>query len=256
MPRRARARRHHVPMKRHPIRAAEQRAEAAAAEAQAARHLPDGLLRSLRSDPLHAAEHIALAAADWHGPAAAAWAADRRALYGPVQLGKIVKRKHASYARLGGAATGIGGIWTAVPDLASLAWVQSRLVFFMAAAYGYDPTDRMRPAELLVLQRVYPDAESARAGLDKVGTSLAMAYVDSKLAQATDGQRDSALLTSLLKFVGLRYGAKTAGRWIPGLAILTNAVGNERDTRALADRAIAYYGGGPPAPTFRKRLKP
>jgi hypothetical protein len=30
---------------------------------------------------------------------------------------------------------------------------------------------------------------------------------------------------------------------VPGLAVVVNAVGNERDTRALADRAIAFYGG-------------
>jgi hypothetical protein len=38
-------------------------------------------------------------------------------------------------------------------------------------------------------------------------------------------------------------GKRAAGRLIPGLAIMFNAVGNERDTRALADRAIKFYGG-------------
>jgi hypothetical protein len=30
---------------------------------------------------------------------------------------------------------------------------------------------------------------------------------------------------------------------IPGVGMAFNAVANERDTRALADRAIAFYGG-------------
>jgi hypothetical protein len=30
---------------------------------------------------------------------------------------------------------------------------------------------------------------------------------------------------------------------IPGFAIAWNAIGNERRTRALADRAIRFYGG-------------
>ena len=37
--------------------------------------------------------------------------------------------------------------------------------------------------------------------------------------------------------------ARLAGRLIPGVAILFNAVGNERRTRVLADRAIRFYGG-------------
>ncbi len=241
-------------MEQHPIRDVEERADETVEAAREARHLPEGLLRSLRADPLHSPEHIALAAADWHGPAAAAWAAQRRTLYGPKQLGKIVKRKHASYARLGGAAGGVGGIWTAAPDLAGLAWVQSRLVFFMAAAYGHDPTDRMRPAELLVLTEIYPDVAAARAGLDKVGTSMAAAYLDAKLAQVP-GQRDTKLVLNLLRFVGAKSGMKAAARYIPGLAIVTNAVGNERDTRALADRAIAFYSGAPAPPTFRLPAK-
>jgi hypothetical protein len=33
------------------------------------------------------------------------------------------------------------------------------------------------------------------------------------------------------------------GRLVPGFEIAFNAIGYERDTRALADRAIAFYGG-------------
>ena len=69
----------------------------------------------------------------------------------------MAKRRHASLARLEGAATGVGGFLTVVPDIVLLAWIQSRLVFFVAAAYGFDPRDPMRPAELLVLRDLYPE---------------------------------------------------------------------------------------------------
>lgn len=203
------------------------------------RQLPRGLWEKLREDPARAPEHLALAAADFHGPAAEAWYAEKRAVFAtsPGELAQMAKSRHATLARFGGAATGIGGFVTILPDLAALAWIQSRLVFFVAAAYGYDPRDRMRPAELLVIQGFYPDPASARSALDGVGRSLASAYVGKRMS------RDEALLGRLLKMVGKRATKRLAGRLVPGLAILTNAVGNERDTRALADRAIAFYGG-------------
>jgi hypothetical protein len=38
-------------------------------------HVPEGLLARLRADPTRAPEHLALAAGERHGPAAAAWVA-------------------------------------------------------------------------------------------------------------------------------------------------------------------------------------
>ncbi len=201
--------------------------------------LPKGLWERLRTDPAHAPETLALAAAEHHAPAAAAWAQSRRARYahGPAELAVMAKRRHATLARFGGAATGVGGILTVLPDLVAAAWIQSRMVFFIAAAYGYDPHDRMRPAELLVLQGLFSDPESARRALDGVGTSLAESFVGSRL------QRDEALASRLAKMVGGRVAKRFAGRLIPFAAIAFNAIGNERATRALADRAIAFYGG-------------
>lgn len=201
--------------------------------------LPRGLWDKLRADPVRAPEYLALAAAEYHAPAAAAWVAQKRAAYAhsSPELARMAKRRHAALARFGGAATGVGGFATVLPDLVALGWVQSRLVFFVAAAYGYDPRDRMRPAELLVLQRFYSDAPTARAALDGVGRTMAEAWV----SRRTSGEQ--ALMTRLLKLGGKRIGKRMAARLVPGLAIVTNAVGNERSTRALADRAIAFYGG-------------
>ena len=203
--------------------------------------IPSSLWDRLRSDPVRAPEHVALAASDYHGPAAAAWAEEKRSRMsvGGPELARMAKRRHAALARYGGAATGVGGLFTVVPDIVMLAWIQSRLVFFIAAAYGYDPLDPMRPAELLVLRDLYPDPETARAALDGMGRTVAEAYVTTKM----DRTREQAMMSRLLRFVGKRTVNRAARRLIPGVAIAFNAVANEKDTRALADKAIKFYGG-------------
>jgi hypothetical protein len=203
--------------------------------------VPESLWTRLRAEPLRAPEHIALAAADKHAPAAAAWAAEKRSrlAVSHAELARMAKRRHAALARFEGAATGVGGIFTAGPDLVLLAWIQSRLVFFVAAAYGFDPYDPMRPAELLVLRDLYPDPQTARMALDGMGKTVAEAYVGTKVERG----REQAVLSRLLQFVGKRTATRAARRLIPGVGMAFNAVANERDTRALADRAIRFYGG-------------
>ena len=203
--------------------------------------MPESLWARLRAEPTRAPEHIALAAAELHGPAAARWVAHKRARYALSgrELARMAKRRHAAMARFEGAATGVGGFLTVVPDVVALAWIQSRLVFFIAAAYGFDPNDPMRPAELLVLRDLYPDPQTARQALDGIGKTVAEAYVGAKL----DRGREQAMLSRLLRFVGKRTASRAARRLIPGIAVAFNAVANERDTRALAERAIAFYGG-------------
>jgi hypothetical protein len=203
------------------------------------RELPVSLWERIRADPARAPEYIALAAAERHAPAAAAWVEERRRMYAhsPRELAQMAKRRHAALARFGGAATGVGGLVTIIPDMAATAWIQSRMVFFIAAAFGYDPFDPMRPAELLVIQGLYPDPQSARRALDGAGTMVVQAYVGSKF------ERDEALAARLAKMVGRRAVKRFAGRLIPFAAIAFNAIGNERETRALADRTIRFYGG-------------
>jgi len=203
------------------------------------RALPGRLWEQLRADPVRAPEHLALAASKAHGPAAAAWAQEMRGRYAypPAELALIARRRHASLSRWAGAAGGIGGVWTMLPDIAALAWLQSRMVFFIAAAYGYDPCDPMRPAEFLVLREFYPDPVSARAALDGLGATVAEQYVGTKLAD------DEALLSRLTKLAMRKGAAKLAGKAIPGFAIAFNAVTNERETRALAKDTMRFYGG-------------
>lgn len=200
--------------------------------------VPDSLLARIKADPARAPEHIALAAAERHGPAARDWVASQRGA-DPHKLARKAKRTHARYARVSGAATGIGGALTMVPDVLAAVWIQSRMVFFVAAAYGYDPLDRMRPAELLVLYELYDDPGKAREALDGVGRSLASAAV----TKAMTTQQQETLMARLTRMLVRRGVRRVAGRSIPGLAIAVNSIGNERNVRDLADKAIAFYGG-------------
>jgi hypothetical protein len=225
---------------------------AAADPSESAPKPPPGLLARLREDPLHAAEHIALAAADVHAPAAARWVSARRSegRYRPYTLGEMARKRHATLSSMTGAATGAGGIVTIVPDLLSLAWLQSRMVFFIAGAYGWDPFDPMRPAELLALTGLQRDPAAARATLNGMegSSSVAEHWVGSKL------QRDDAVASKLIVMVGKKAGRSIAGRMIPGFAIAYNAVSNRHDTNRLGRRAIAFYGQRPeltPAPPPR-----
>lgn len=200
--------------------------------------MPKALWGRLREDPVRAPEHLALAASEVHGPAAASWI--RRAAAGDGherRLGQEAVRRHVRYARLSGGATGLGGFTTMVADLASLAWIQSRMVFFVAAAFGWDPLDPMRPAELLVLQGVYDGPYEARAALDGTGKTVAEAYVGSL------AQRDRKLAQRLLVTVGRHGARKLGGRAIPGFAVAVNALGNAADTKDLGRRAQTFYGG-------------
>ena len=201
-------------------------------------HLPDGLLNALRADPVRAPEHLALAAADRHGPAAVKWV-EEHGRRDPAKLALRAKRSHARLARFSGAATGVGGFYTVLPDIALMLWIQSRMVFYIAAAYGFDPRDRMRPAELLVLWDLFDDPPAAREALDGAAGPLAVSATTRKLDRGTEEK-----VTERLMRAGAKHGARRlGGKLIPGFAVFVNSIGNERSTRALGDEAIGFYGG-------------
>jgi hypothetical protein len=159
--------------------------------------------------------------------------------HSPEETARIAVRRHTRLARAEGAVVGLGGAVTAAADLVALAWVQSRLVFFVAAAYGYDPAHPMRPAELLALHDLYETPAAARNALDGVGRLLAGALADRTL----DRGREQTLRRRLLGFVGRRVAKRAAARAIPFLASPVSAVQNGRLTAQMGTRALRYYGG-------------
>jgi len=201
--------------------------------------LPDPLWRRLVANPERAPELIALAAADRFADPAARWVAGAGGGESHGSLAKKAFRKHVHISRAEGLALGLGGAVTSAANVAGLGWIQARMVFFIAAANGYDPHDPMRPAELLALWGVYETPAQARESLDGVGDSMAATVVKSRLGKT--GER--TLANRMLRYVGKRAATRYGGRMIPLLGAPISAVQNGGSTKDLGRRALAYYGG-------------
>ena len=201
--------------------------------------VPESLWARLRAQPDRAPELIALAAAQRFGPQAERWVRIAGPGHSPERLARIALTKHVRLARLEGAALGIGGAWTAAPDLVALVWIQSRMVFYVAAAFGFDPRHPMRPAELLALQGVYPTPVAAREALDGVGKRLAWALAE----KGIDRRSNATIARRLVTYAGKRIARHYAGRLVPLIGSPIGAVQNGAVTRDLGRKALAYYGG-------------
>ena len=200
---------------------------------------PRSLWNRLLAEPERAPEHIALAASERFGPQAEEWVRIAGPGHTQAELARIALKKHVRLARLEGGALGIGGIITAAPDLVALLWLQSRLVWYIAAAYGFDPNHPMRPAEYLALQGLYDTPADAREALDGVGKRLAFAIAEKTLT----GRRPEMLHMRLAKYVTKRIARRYAGRLIPFIGAPIGAVQNGNATNRLGRQAIDYYGG-------------
>ena len=198
---------------------------------------PRSLWDRILAQPERAPEHIALAAADRFGPQAADWVRAEGAGRRPRRLARIAYRRHVRLARLEGGLLGLGGVITAAPDVVALLWIQSRMVFYIAAAYGHDPRDPMRPAELLALQGVYPTPEAARQALDGMGKLMAQAIAEKALASRTTDR----LHRRLLKYLAKRTARHYAGRWIPLIGGPLGAIQNAGATKQIGRAARRFY---------------
>jgi hypothetical protein len=198
---------------------------------------PKGLWDDVRAQPDRAPELIALAAADRLAPGAERWAAEHAGT-APAELARRAVRRHVRIARAEGAALGLAGAWGIVPDLAALAWLESRMVFHVAASHGFDARHPMRPAELLALQGLYATPQDARDALDGVGRHVALAYAEGKVRGG-----DDTLRRRLLKMVGERMAGRAAAKVIPGVASPIMAIQNSNAMAELGERAVRFYGG-------------
>ena len=217
-----------------------------AAEIEQIERPPKRLWDRILAEPDRAPEYIALAAAERFGPQAAEWVRVAGAGHTPAELAETAYKKHVRLARLEGGALGIGGAITAAPDIVALLWIQSRMVFYIAAAHGYDPTHPMRPAEYLALQGLYDSPVEARRALDGVGKRLAQAMAE----QALLSRRNDTLHLRVAKYIAKRMARRYAGRLIPFVGAPIGALQNGGVTKQLARRALSYYGGQPPDAKF------
>jgi hypothetical protein len=211
-----------------------------ATETEHIQHLerpPRSLWDRILAEPERAPEHIALAASERFGPQAEEWVRTAGAGQSPEQLATVAFRKHVRLARLEGGVLGVGGALTAAPDVVALIWIQSRMVFYIAAAYGYDPTHPMRPAELLALQGVYPTAAAARQALDGMGKPMAQAMVEKALASRSTDR----LHRRLVRYLARRMLRRYAGRLIPFIGAPLGAIQNGSATKEVGQLALSYY---------------
>ncbi len=209
----------------------------ATTEIQPVERPPKSLWNQLLAEPDRAPELIALAASERFGPQADEWVRIAGPGHTPDELARVAFKKHVLLARLEGGALGIGGAITAAPDLVALLWIQSRMVFYIAAAYGYDPKHPMRPAEYLALQGLYETPAEAREALDGVGKRMAQAMVEKAISR-----RDTdALHLKLARYIARRLARRYAGRLIPFVGAPLGAIQNGGVTKQLGKRALEYY---------------
>ena len=111
------------------------------------------------------------------------------------------------------------------------------MVFYVAAAYGYDPRHPMRPAEYLALQGLYETPAQAREALDGVGKRMAQAMVERAISNRDSG----ALHLKLAKYIAKRMARRYAGRLVPFFGAPIGAIQNGGATKQLGKLALDYY---------------
>ncbi|WP_232290167.1 hypothetical protein [Micromonospora sp. ATCC 39149] len=230
----------------------------------------DGGLRAtavrVLDQPGFAPELLALAAVRTLGPRARDWVSWHRAAYPdavPDGLARLATRRFVRLAGTGGAAAALAGLFAPVAELAVVLWTQANLVLHLAAAYGRDPADPDRAVELLVLTRVHPDAQSARAALaaaERRATADPAEGAEGATAETTEGATGTwgatepaevpwsrvaegawRLAAPLTAQAGGWLGLRVASRLLPGAAALAAAAGDSAAAERLAARAVAAY---------------
>ncbi|WFE25937.1 hypothetical protein O7623_21575 [Solwaraspora sp. WMMD791] len=204
--------------------------------------VPDGIGWQVLARPTYAPELLALTAVDRIGPAARDWVARLRSDYpaaGDDALARLAARRFTRYAGAGAVAAGAAGLLGPAMELATLGWAQAALTLHVSAAYGHDPTDRQRAAELLVLTGVHPDVDAARTALAAAQRPAADDDGD-PVARWSGGAQRLAELAGGLSGGGWAL-LRLPARLLPGARALVACTGDTLVMQRLAARATALY---------------
>lgn len=195
------------------------------------------LATQLLDRPGYAPELLAIAAVETLGPVAKAWNQRVRATYPSATPEGLARLATQEYRRLAGVGVGVAaapGLLAPLAGATTLTWAQASLVLRLAAAYGLDPTHPDRAVDLLVLSRVHPSDETARAAL--TAAQSATAHSLQPLHPAEVGFR---LAGPLAVRAGGWLALRLASRLLPGAALVGAAVG--ASTERFAVRAVARF---------------
>jgi len=192
------------------------------------------------TNPGYAPELLAMAAVESIGPRARAWVADVQATYPAATadgIARLAVRRFTRVAATGGALASATGLVGPIAEVATLAWAEANLVLHLAAAYGASPTDRERAVELLVLTRVHPTPELARAALGSAGEDADDAPHSLQRATEAAWRMAAPLASQTAGWLAVRMFARLA----PALRTLVAGAGDSAAAERLAHRAIAHY---------------
>jgi hypothetical protein len=197
------------------------------------------------ADPGHAAEVLSLAAVQTIGPRAAEWARTVRESYPTASPDGIAQMAVRQFTRRGGvssALASVAGAYAPAALLATAAYHHAELVLHVAAAYGQDPSDPARAADLLVLTRVHPSRADAEAAI--------------AAAQAPDTRGDATapawrLGRTLVVQAGGWAALRAVSRFFPGTTMVVAAVTSRAATETLGVRARTYFQNDRAEPTAR-----
>ena len=190
----------------------------------------------LIADPGHAPELLALAAVQTIGPRARDWAARTREAYPTASdraLARLAKQQFTRFGGLGSIFGAVAGSYAPITLLGTAAVTHAEIVLHLAAAYGLDPTDPERAADLLVLTRVHSTRSDAEAALV---SARGPAYEDGGLSGGV-WRLGRLLATQTGGWAALRL----ANRFFPGTSLLAAILTSTASAQAVAARAEAYY---------------
>ncbi len=225
---------------------------------------PTGLWRALRHDPLHAAEIAVLYTLPQLTPHVKMWwskTSHTRLSDSPDRIAKRVLRRSTSVARRGGLITGSSFYVGMIPAMAMIYCEQLIVVLRIAAAYGRDPVDPARAAEVLVVQGRYPTVQDAAAALQEAGAAAESRRSVPEVRTFFD------VVRQLPSMIGLRLrqytlspidlviaGAEVASYLIPVVSMPVWTYASARATRRLGHAAIDFYSQPVPEQTLKSSI--
>jgi hypothetical protein len=198
------------------------------------------LLRVLWADPKNMAEHLALWSLKYFGPRANSAVERLHALHPTAaqeEIEQLAVQHQTRVCMTEGAFVGGPFILLLPVAFCAALLAQAQMAFELAVINGYSATDRMRAADLLVLQGAYSTAEEAGAALDTVtraerqGGRLPrgarwsmikrMAFLLGLLA--APGTPKPGLLVSMIRWIALGVtfivGLVLPLAWVPYMAV-------------------------------------